>query len=193
MQILCHGLHSQQISTQLNTFGRFWSNVLDRALSLHHNRQNTKWRNFFCMVHPISSVHVLGDLDISINAYWCIPVPLEPSLSLCSTSETRWKWSEQAAEKQVHCGLIDLHQLADVVSKMKVLGGSRLLWPWHIRMLMCLCDCPEAKWEFMIHADMPGWRSERHRTIGTLLACSGLDHLHKAATGSIKPRKSLSD
>lgn len=40
MWITCYGLRSHQISTQLNTYRRFWINVLHSALQHHH--QNTK-------------------------------------------------------------------------------------------------------------------------------------------------------
>ncbi len=45
MWIICYGIRSHQIWTQLNTYGRFWSDVLDSALHRHH--QNTKWGNIF--------------------------------------------------------------------------------------------------------------------------------------------------
>ncbi len=40
-----YGLRSHQISTQLNTYGEFWTDVLDSVL--HHHHQNTKWGNIF--------------------------------------------------------------------------------------------------------------------------------------------------
>ncbi len=52
---------SHQISTQLNTYGRFWSDMLDGAL--HHHHQNTKWGNIFWKnaVHLSSRVQRLGE------------------------------------------------------------------------------------------------------------------------------------
>ncbi len=41
MNLSIHHLHSDQISTQLNTTGIFWGDVLDR--NLHHHNWNTKW------------------------------------------------------------------------------------------------------------------------------------------------------
>ncbi len=59
MWVMRYGLHSHHISTQLNTYGRFWTDVLDSAL--HHHHQNTKWGNIFWKngVHPSSRVQRL--------------------------------------------------------------------------------------------------------------------------------------
>ncbi len=56
---LC-GLRSHQISIQLNTYGRFWTDVFDSAL--HRRHQNTKWENIFWKnsVHPSSRVQRLS-------------------------------------------------------------------------------------------------------------------------------------
>lgn len=43
-QIICHSLPGHQISTQLNTSGAFWRDVLDSALDHHH--QHTNWESF---------------------------------------------------------------------------------------------------------------------------------------------------
>lgn len=40
MLIICHGLHSRKISTQLNTSGRFWMDMLASVLDLHHQNAN---------------------------------------------------------------------------------------------------------------------------------------------------------
>ncbi len=52
--IICYGLRSHQISTQSNTYGRFWTDVLD-SHHLHHHHQNRG--NIFGKngVHPSSS------------------------------------------------------------------------------------------------------------------------------------------
>ena len=44
MWLICYDLHSQHIFTQLNTYGLFWTNVLDIALH-HHHHQKIKWEN----------------------------------------------------------------------------------------------------------------------------------------------------
>lgn len=36
MKMLCHSLCSQRISTQPNTYKRFWTNLLDSVLHQHH-------------------------------------------------------------------------------------------------------------------------------------------------------------
>ncbi len=68
MWIKSCGFHSHPISTQLNTYGRFWSDMLDSVLH-HHHHQNNKWWNIFQKnaVHP-SSRERLGE---SVTRWSC--------------------------------------------------------------------------------------------------------------------------
>ncbi len=56
MCIICYGLHSHQVSTQLNTYGRVWNDS-----AIHHHHQNTKWFFWKNGVHPSSRVQRLGE------------------------------------------------------------------------------------------------------------------------------------
>ena len=62
MWIICCGPRSHQISTQLNTYVRFWTDVLDSTLHQHH--QNTKWENIFWKndVHSCGRVQRVREL-----------------------------------------------------------------------------------------------------------------------------------
>ena len=40
--LIYYGLHSHHISTQLNTYGRFWCGVLDSALYHHHPKASNE-------------------------------------------------------------------------------------------------------------------------------------------------------
>ena len=65
MWIICYGLRSHQISTHLNTNGRFWT--LDSTL--YHHQQNTKWGNIFWKngVHPSSRVSKTCRINTKLN------------------------------------------------------------------------------------------------------------------------------
>lgn len=56
MGIICYGLHSRQISTQLISSRRCWTDASDSALYYHH--QDTTWGNLFWKnsVPPSSTV-----------------------------------------------------------------------------------------------------------------------------------------
>ncbi len=62
--------HSHQISTELSTSGRFWTDLLDSAL--HHRQQNTKYGNIFriSFIPPVEFRDLYFQCQGALKLFW---------------------------------------------------------------------------------------------------------------------------
>lgn len=87
----CYELHSQQISTQISTCGRFWCYVLEN--SLYHHHQHTNWGNIFWASVPVTwriyaTVRWSSSCCLIGNFYWGFFFPFNLSLDCISNRKT---------------------------------------------------------------------------------------------------------
>ena len=69
MWIICNGLWSSQFSTQLNTYGRFWSNMLDSALYHFYPKTNERLSFGWMVFIPRLEIRELENLCRSVRLF----------------------------------------------------------------------------------------------------------------------------